>query len=233
MDLQIGMQGLGVRNLQSNLKQLGISPLVIDGDFGPQTLSALKAFQAAHGLAAEGVAGDTTQKAIAKALVGQIPAPDGPAVWLSWMHSHIGEVEQTGAAATAFDKEVFSHTSYGNLNGIMEPGCAATACAALEETGFKSPHNAGAESFRNFGLPCELKPGAIVGFNWEGKPEASADHVTFCDHVINDKLVACLGGNQSHKVQISVFSKSAIAFVRWPFEPLQNVKVESAIKAEI
>lgn len=220
MSLQKGSEGVAVTNLQKNLSQLGIRPLAIDGIFGPQTFAAVETFQSVHSLPITGVVDETTIEAINKANVSQINKPeDGPTPWLAWMKDHIGEKEQTGAPATEFDKEVFSHTGYGSLDGIMEPGCAATACAALEETGFKSPHNAGAESFRHYGVACELKPGAIIGFNWKGIAGNSADHVTFCDHVVSDSLVACLGGNQGHEVKVSIFSRNCIAFIRWPVAP--------------
>jgi len=219
--LQKGMDGVAVVNLQKNLYQLGVRPMSVDGQFGLQTDSAVRAFQQAHGVKADGIVGEETQGAIAHALIGQIPAPaDGPSPWMQWMKAHLGLVEKTGSEPTAFDEEVFSHTSYGNLNGVMEPSCAATVSAALEETGYKSEHNAAAESYRSFGTPCDLKPGAIVGFNWQGKPDERADHVTFCDHIIDGKYVACLGGNQSHQVGVAQYSRSNIAFVRWPLEKL-------------
>jgi hypothetical protein len=236
MALQKGSEGFAVTNLQKNLNQIGAAKLVDDGLFGDATSAAVEVFQSVHSLPITGVVDDATQNAITKALVGQIVMPqDGPVPWMAWMKSHIGEVEQSGAKATDFDNEVFSHTSYGRLDGVMAPGCAATACAALEESGFKSPHNAAAESFRNFGVPCDLKPGAIVGFNWEGKKGVHADHVTFCDHIVDDNVVACLGGNQSHQVQVSIFSRQFIDFVRWPSEvaaaeplPVPEVAVDAA-----
>lgn len=133
--------------------------------------------------------------------------------WIEWMKSHIGELEHTGWPATPFDKEVFLHTTYGPLaDGIMQPGCAATACAALEESGLASPHNAAAESFAEFGSSCALVPGAIVVFKWPG----GGHHVTFCERVIDIDRVACLGGNQQSMIKVSIFSRKFILAVRWP-----------------
>lgn len=218
-------EGPAVVNLQRSLNQLGVAKLVDDGIFGQLTFAAVETFQSAHSLPITGIVDAATDLAINTALAAQL-GPD-PSPWLAWMKSHIGESEQTGAKATDFDNEVFSHTSYGNLDGVMEPGCAATACAALEESGFKSPHNAAAESFRNFGIDSELKPGAIVGFNWSGIKGRHANHVTFCDHIISEELVACLGGNQGHEVKVSVFSRKFIDFVRFPTEPLDEIKPQS------
>ena len=201
-----------------------MSPLADDGVFGEQTFAAVQTFQSAHSLPITGVVDDATQNEITKTICSQLVSPNaGPTPWLTWMKSHIGESENTGGVATPFDEEVFSHTSYGDLDGVMEPGCAATACAALEESGYNSPHHAAAESFRGFGIPHGLEPGAIVGFNWKGKKGVHCDHVTFCDHIVSDTLVACLGGNQGHEVKVSIFSRANIDFVRWPVETLAKV----------
>lgn len=220
MALKTGDQGAGVTVLQENLNQLGVAKLQTDGIFGPATFAALETFQSAHSLPVTGQLDGATYDAINKALSAQLGPT--PAPWLAWMKGHIGEIEQTGAAATDFDNEVFSHTSYGNLDGVMEAGCAATACAALEESGFKSPHNAAAASFINFGEKSDLVPGAIVVFQWE----SGDHHVTFCDHVIDVNLVACLGGNQSHQVKVSVFSRKYIVWTGYPIEKLDGTTVK-------
>jgi uncharacterized protein (TIGR02594 family) len=141
------------------------------------------------------------------------PTYDNSPPWLKWMRSHIGEPEKTGSKASPFGKEVFSHTDYGPLeNGILDEACAATACAALEETGYKSPHSALAKSFINYGTPCDLMPGCIVVFEWA----SGGHHVSFCDKVVDGQYVSCLGGNQSSQVKVSTFSRGYIKATRWP-----------------
>jgi hypothetical protein len=58
--LKKGSQGDDVRVLQGALAAAGFDPGSIDGIFGPRTERAVKAFQAFHGLAIDGVAGSTT-----------------------------------------------------------------------------------------------------------------------------------------------------------------------------
>lgn len=54
-----------VKSLQEALNQLGADPkLVVDGRFGPGTRRAVKAFQAAAGITADGIAGPVTEAAI-------------------------------------------------------------------------------------------------------------------------------------------------------------------------
>lgn len=75
MNLKRGMISIAVANLQKNLVQIGIHPLEIDSNFGPQTEIAVKGFQANHGLRVDGIVGVLTQAAITKALIGQLPSP--------------------------------------------------------------------------------------------------------------------------------------------------------------
>jgi hypothetical protein len=65
--LAMGSRGEMVRRLQRDLAALGAA-LAADGDFGQATRSAVRAFQAAHGLVRDGVAGPATLARIAQVL---------------------------------------------------------------------------------------------------------------------------------------------------------------------
>ncbi|MEV5889828.1 peptidoglycan-binding domain-containing protein [Nonomuraea fuscirosea] len=62
--LQFGDQGAAVRRLQSALGRSGETPIAVDGLFGRATERALRAFQEAHGLVADGRYGFATRKAL-------------------------------------------------------------------------------------------------------------------------------------------------------------------------
>lgn len=62
--LRVGSYGSQVEELQKALKALGFD-VVVDGDFGTGTATAVRAFQNANGLLVDGVAGAATQRAIA------------------------------------------------------------------------------------------------------------------------------------------------------------------------
>lgn len=62
--LRMGSFGPTVELLQLALNRAGFGPLETDGLFGPATDRALKRFQAAEGLAADGVAGRETHRAL-------------------------------------------------------------------------------------------------------------------------------------------------------------------------
>jgi len=58
--LRRGSKGDAVRTLQERLNRLGCNCGPVDGDFGPRTLEAVKAFQAARGLVVDGIVGPKT-----------------------------------------------------------------------------------------------------------------------------------------------------------------------------
>lgn len=132
--------------------------------------------------------------------------------WLDKMKSYIGEKCETGKAATPFVEEAFKHTNFGPLHGVAQPWCAATLNRVLAETGYKGTNSAAAISFKNYGSACEMKPGAIVVFQFPGNDH----HVTLCDHPISAVLVACVGGNQHHELCEVNFRMAHVIAIRWP-----------------
>ncbi len=60
--LSLGSKGEEVTDLQQMLNKFGI--LTVDGDFGPATEAAVKAFQTAKRLAADGIVGPNTWAAL-------------------------------------------------------------------------------------------------------------------------------------------------------------------------
>ena len=58
--LRRGSTGEAVRELQQALKGLGYDAGPVDGQFGARTEDAVKAFQTAQGITADGVVGDVT-----------------------------------------------------------------------------------------------------------------------------------------------------------------------------
>lgn len=136
--------------------------------------------------------------------------------WMAWLRKYIGQHEVSGwLKNNQFIVALFKHTSYV-ADSDETPWCAACACSALEETGYLSPHRADAISFKNYGDPCDLKPGCIVVMT---HPKGG-HHVTFCVRVIDDNFFAALGGNQSNELKVSTYSRSEITATRWPIQKL-------------
>ena len=62
--LEDGQTGVVVAMLQAALKYLGYDPRWIDGEFGIRTRNMLMAYQAEHGLEADGICGAATYKSL-------------------------------------------------------------------------------------------------------------------------------------------------------------------------
>ena len=62
--LHNGSKGEKVWKLQERLQQLGYYQGTLDGEFGPGTREAVVAFQQKNGLAADGLAGEETQRVL-------------------------------------------------------------------------------------------------------------------------------------------------------------------------
>ena len=137
--LKLNSQGTKVSQLQTDLKQLGYYYAEITGNFGAKTEAAVKAFQKAKGLAADGVAGTKTLNAIAAA----VDKAGGSSSGSSSTNMKLGS---TGAAVSALQQnlttlgyyygDVTGH--YGNLTqqavkkfqkakGLTQDGVASTA----------------------------------------------------------------------------------------------------------
>jgi peptidoglycan hydrolase-like protein with peptidoglycan-binding domain len=75
--LSEGATGAAVQTLQTRLNVWGANPpLTVDGDFGPATLAAVKAFQTEQNLTVDGIVGPQTWAALNKD-PGTYPAPTG------------------------------------------------------------------------------------------------------------------------------------------------------------
>lgn len=137
--LKLNSQGTKVSQLQTDLKQLGYYYAEITGNFGEKTEAAVKAFQKAKGLTADGVAGTKTLDAIAAA----VDKAGGSSSGSSSTNMKLGS---TGTAVSALQQnlttlgyyygDVTGH--YGNLTqqavkkfqkakGLTQDGVASTA----------------------------------------------------------------------------------------------------------
>lgn len=65
--IRVGARGVFVRDLQTQLADVGYFASKVDGIFGPRTRGAVLTFQADHGLTVDGVVGPQTWRALARA----------------------------------------------------------------------------------------------------------------------------------------------------------------------
>jgi hypothetical protein len=87
--MRIGQQGWDVAALQFLLSSRGYGPGGFDGSFGPNTDDAVRRFQRAAGLTADGLAGQATLGALRRRQLSA--TPDGPVRFLRPVRGRIGD----------------------------------------------------------------------------------------------------------------------------------------------
>lgn len=128
---KLGDQGAAVGVLQTNLAALGITArdgtaIRPDQHFGPHTKEAVEAFQTAHGLKPDGVAGPATMAAIGEA---KAHAQDVPTL-LDARHPAYGIYEQAHACVAYIDE------SQGRAPGPHTQNFAGSLTSAATAAGF-------------------------------------------------------------------------------------------------
>ena len=112
--LKLNSQGPAVTQLQTDLKQLGYYYADITGNFGSKTEAAVKDFQQAKKLTADGVAGSKTLDAISKAISnagGSIS--DGSSLKVGSTGDKVRQLQQDLTALGYYYGDISGH--YGNL----------------------------------------------------------------------------------------------------------------------
>ena len=149
--LKEGMKGDDVKTVQRRLKELGYYKSTIDGKLGRDTVNAIKAFQEAHQLEADGVAGKATYEilfsgnAVPKGATPtpaatETPAPEEEAAAASWPTLRKGDsgddVAQLQEALSSLgyftakvdgnygDATVAAVKAFQKANGLTEDGSA-------------------------------------------------------------------------------------------------------------
>ena len=107
MSIRKGSKGDDVKAVQRRLKELGFLSGSVDGDFGPVTEKAVKAFQKANGLTADGIVGSKTLAALGVDLAKTQSTDDGgvhgTARTMDWWTSDIQKIFAVGVVATITD----------------------------------------------------------------------------------------------------------------------------------
>jgi peptidoglycan hydrolase-like protein with peptidoglycan-binding domain len=125
--IKLGDRGWDVAAMQYILARRGYPPGAIDAVFGPMTDTALKNFQGAYGLSADGLAGPATVSALRRgsASRGTTPVANGPVRLLRPVRGsvgdHFGAPRGGGRTHTGLDFPVASGTRVGAAGvGVTE-----------------------------------------------------------------------------------------------------------------
>jgi peptidoglycan hydrolase-like protein with peptidoglycan-binding domain len=147
-DIQKGQKSGCVTELQTLLNKHGAG-LRVDGDFGAATLAAVKSYQNAHGLSADGIVGPQTKASLTGTHVKSPPPPPPPkGSVLSKIVSYARDVEHGDAEKPAWNggniQYVWGgghHSSPGPSTGtcVGDPqslSCTDPAAVGLDCSGF-------------------------------------------------------------------------------------------------
>lgn len=224
-----------LKDIQQALKDLGFEPGPIDGIRGRKTINAIKAFQAKHGLVADGIVGKNTKAALFKDMqVQDAQEFDIPVTipWVDTAYSLIGTQEKPGQGSNeailgwAEDLEI---TSY-NDDDIPWCGLFVAHCVGSQMPEEVLPANPlGARKWQHFGHEVSPRLGAIMVF-WRGSPNGWKGHVGFY-WAEDDDAYHILGGNQSNSVSVTRIAKNRLITARWPDTGVEDdgqIRVASA-----
>jgi uncharacterized protein (TIGR02594 family) len=203
-----------VLTIQRRLKGAGFDPGPLDGVRGRLTVRAIKAFQAARGLAVDGVVGPVTEAALSQVEASQEPAASG-LVWLDEALRLRGTMEAKGGDNPdimdwADDLDIHFEGDHVPWCGLFAAHCVAASLP--EEPLTDAP--LWARGWLEFGRAARPAPGAIMVF-WRKSRTGALGHVGF--YVGEDeRSYHVLGGNQSDQVNVVKIAKDRFLAARWP-----------------
>lgn len=170
--LKLNSQGSKVTQLQQDLKQLGYYYADITGNFGEKTEAAVKAFQKAHKLTDDGVAGTNTLNAIAAAVEkagGSLSSSSGTSgMKLGSTGSDIRALQQNLTTLGYYYGDITGH--YGTMTqaavakfqkarGLTQDGVAGSKTVEAIASAIKSSGGSVAGSSSSSGVGNSLREG--------------------------------------------------------------------------
>ena len=206
---------MNVLSTQKRLRELGFDPGPIDGIRGRRTIGAIKRFQAANGLEADGIVGPLTTRIMWPKTTAQSDA-DSTQPWMAEAKRLIGTIEGAGSANNptimdwADDLDIWYPDDNTAWCGLFVAQCIASQLP--EEPLPDSP--LGARNWLKFGRESKPVRGSVLVF-WRGSKKGWKGHVGFYSSEDNSTYHV-LGGNQSNSVSIARISKDRLLGARWP-----------------
>jgi uncharacterized protein (TIGR02594 family) len=182
----------GVYKVQDGLRDLGYDPGPIDGLYGPKTAAALMA------------AGANAFQPVMQPASAELP-------WIAEGLKTLGWHEVTDKAKLqAWLKS--GGKALGDPASLPWCGDWVESAMALALPNEPRPdYPFFAQNWAGFGIAVAPTRGAVGVIRWS----ASSGHVAFLLGQHGGNYV-CLGGNQSNRVSIAEFPKSAFIATRWP-----------------
>jgi uncharacterized protein (TIGR02594 family) len=210
------MASPAVKRIQEALKAKGFNPGPIDGVWGRNTISAVKAFQQKEGLKVDGVIGPKTTAAL---FAGAPPAAQPAGALLPWFEEarHLmGTKEILGPRSNAAIMDWATNLDI-HYAGDDVPWCGlfVAHCVGSTLQDEVLPGNPlGARQWECFGTSTAPRLGSVMVF-WRESLASGKGHVGFYAGE-DDSAFQILGGNQSDKVCLTWLAKDRLRGARWP-----------------
>lgn len=213
---------LEIARIQQALAHKGFDAGQIDGVWGRRTEIAVKRFQLAQGLTADGIVGQNTRLALFGNLTASFSPLSDPALpWFQEARRLIGLREAPGPADNpkildwADDLDVHFPNDSVPWCGLFVAHCIASTLSSEP-----LPTNAlGARNWARWGAPCTPTVGSVVIF-WRGSRNGWQGHVGFYagEERKGSKttVLHVLGGNQGDQVCVSRIGADRLLGARWP-----------------
>lgn len=217
--LRLGSTGAAVAAVQLALRGAG-HDIQADGEFGPVTLVALKAFEAARKLPIDGVVDGPTAIELDKVAPPASVLKVAP--WLATMRALTGTREAPGDKDNPFIIEMAHEIvrRYPDLKGTVGwynrdsiPWCGLDMGYVMAVNGIRPPkYCLSALAWAGFGVRLKTPtPGAVMVY-----ARAGGGHVTLYESEDRDWYY-CRGGNQSDAVNVAKIPRTRkIEAIRWP-----------------
>jgi uncharacterized protein (TIGR02594 family) len=192
-----------------------VGPSGADGDIGPDSIKAIKAFQLSRGLNDDGLAGGVTQKAL-QGIVDKEPLKLSPHFppWLVLAIADIGTVEGVGANNNPKVLAYFRDAGFPGIKQDSVAWCAAFIGAQLERSGFKPSGSLAARSYETWGVGLKAPVLGCIGVKkrgttgWQGHVGSIVG--------ANATEIFMVSGNAKDRVGIDAYKRSDFTAFRWP-----------------
>jgi len=185
--LKPGSSGPDVTALQQKLKELGFDPNGVDGNFGPGTENAVRAFQSSKGLEADGKAGPNTLAALQ--LGGSAPSDAGAGTATGTAPAAVGSVSANSEKRLDKVHPKLAQAVTAVINSLAAAGLKVEVTQGLRtfaeqdalfaqgrtKPGKKVTRAKGGQSKHNYGLAVDLCP--FIGTEPQWKDEKGFDRI--------------------------------------------------------
>ena len=145
-----GSTGTAVKTLQTVLNQLGFSVGIVDGVFGPKTLSAVKAFQKSRKLTVDGIVGPQTWSALKQALLSSSASvstssrSSSPSSTTASSSSKSSTSSSSGSSSGSSSSSTATTAAPAYPNEILEDGSTGSAVEEIQTQLNKLGYSCGA-----------------------------------------------------------------------------------------